>query len=181
MYHSDQDNIDDPMFATIMRNLKRSSIPSLASKVRHTGHPSTGIIDNPTTPQPISCKLLPGINRGSFNAVFKIDFTDRVRWVLKVPANGHPERWDAAASEALISEGFTMRLIRRQTTIPVPEVFAFDSSCENELGCPFILMECIPGKPLHEVWWDQSISHVRRELAFAFHSECLNSFKNVYL
>lgn len=56
-----------------------------------------------------------------------------------------------------------MCLIKRETTIPVPEVFAFDASRENELGCPFILMECVQGKPLHEVWWDQNISHARRE------------------
>jgi len=38
-----------------------------------------------------------------------------------------------------------MRLIRWETTIPVPEVFAFDSSLGSELGCTFILMEKVPG------------------------------------
>ena len=56
-----------------------------------------------------------------------------------------------------------MRLIRRETTIPVPEVFAFDASLENELGCPFILMEHVRGKALHGVWWNQSVSRARRE------------------
>ena len=56
-----------------------------------------------------------------------------------------------------------MRLIRRETTIPVPEVFAFDASLENELGCPFILMEFIHGKSLAEVWFDQEISQAKRE------------------
>ena len=56
-----------------------------------------------------------------------------------------------------------MRLIRRETTIPVPEVFAFDASVENELGCPFVLMEMIHGKSLAEVWFDQEISLAKRE------------------
>ena len=56
-----------------------------------------------------------------------------------------------------------MRLIRRETTSPVPEVFAFDASLENELGCPFILMEMIHGKSLAEVWFDQEISQAKRE------------------
>ena len=56
-----------------------------------------------------------------------------------------------------------MRLIRRETTIPIPEVFAFDASLENELGCPFILMELIYGKSLAEVWFDQEISQAKRE------------------
>ena len=56
-----------------------------------------------------------------------------------------------------------MRLIRRQTKIPVPEVFAFDGSLENELGCPFVLMELIHGKPLHDVWFTQGVSLTKQE------------------
>ena len=56
-----------------------------------------------------------------------------------------------------------MRLIKRETTIPVPEVYAFDASLENELGCPFILMEHLHGKPLHDVWFAQGISLALRE------------------
>ncbi len=51
-----------------------------------------------------------------------------------------------------------MYLIRRETTIPVPEVYAFDTTLENELGCPFILMELKYGKLLQDVWFDQEIS-----------------------
>lgn len=56
-----------------------------------------------------------------------------------------------------------MRLIRRKTTIPVPEVFAFDASLENELRCPFTLMELIHGKPLHDVWFEEGISQAMLE------------------
>lgn len=163
MDFSEQEDLDRPRFATILRNLKRENITSLASQVRYSGHPSTGIIHVPTTPGPARCELLPHIAYGSFNAVFKVQFTNGTRWVLKIPANGHTQCWDAPAAEALTSEAFTMRLIRRETSIPIPEVFAFDASLENELGCPFILMERIEGKPLHEVWWNQSISQAQRE------------------
>lgn len=163
MEYSDQKELDGSRFATVLRNLKRENIPSLASRVRRSGQPSTGIIDNPTTSQPTSCELLPQITCGSFNAVFKIKFTNGTRWVLKVPAIGHHQFWDAPASEALTSEALTMRLIKRETTIPIPQVFAFDASLENELGCPFVLMEHVKGKPLHDVWWNQSVSQARRE------------------
>ena len=163
MDSSDQNAFDKARFATILRNLKRESIPSFASAVRYSGHPSIGTIDIPTTPQPINCRLLSRITCGSFNAVFSILFADGTLWILKVPANGHRQCWDAPASDALTSEVFTMRLIKRQTTIPVPEVFAFDASFENELGCPFILMERIYGKPLPDVWFDMGISRAQRE------------------
>lgn len=163
MDSSEQDAFDRARFATVLRNLKRDSIPSFASAVRYSGHPSTGIIEVPTTPRPIGCRLLSRVTCGSYNAVFKVLFADGTLWVLKVPANGDRRCWNAPASEALKSEAYTMRLIRRETTIPVPEVYAFDASIENELGCPFILMELIHGKPLHDVWFDQSISQAMRE------------------
>ncbi len=163
MASSEQDSFDKARFSTVLHNLKRDNIPSLASGVRYSGHPSTDIIETPTTPRPIGCKLLSHITCGSYNAVFTILFGDGTLWVLKIPANGNSQCWDAPASEALISEAFTMRLIRRETTIPVPEVFAFDASLENELGCPYILMELIHGKPLQDVWFDQGVSQALRE------------------
>lgn len=158
MDSSEQDAFDRTRFATVLRTLKRDSIPSFASAVRYSGHASTGIIDVPTTPQPVGCRLLSRITCGSYNAVFTVLFADGTMWILKVPANGHHQCWNAPASEALKSEAFTMRLIRRETTIPLPEVYAFDTSLENELGCPLILMELIHGKPLFDVWFNQSVS-----------------------
>ena len=163
MDSSDRDDFDRARFATVLQNLKRDSIPSFASAVRYSGHQSTGIIGTPTTPRPINCRLLSRITCGSFNAVFKLLFADGTLWVLKIPASGHHQCWNVPAREALASEAFTMRLIRRETTVPVPEVFAFDASLENELGCPFILMELIHGKPLHEVWFVQGVSQAIRE------------------
>ena len=163
MDSSDQGGFDRARFATVLRNLKRDSIPSFASAVRYSGHHSTGIIDVPATPRPVRCRLLSHTTCGSFNAVFNILFADGTLWVLKIPANGHRQCWDVPAREALTSEAFTMRLIRHETTIPVPEIFVFDASLENELGCPFILMEFIHGKPLHEVWFAQGVSQALRE------------------
>lgn len=163
MDSSDQDAFDKARFATILRNLKRDNIASFASAVRYSGHISTGWKDVPTTPRPVGCRLLSHITCGSYNAVFTVLFADGTLWVLKVPANGHHQCWDAPASKALTSEALTMRLIRRKTTVPVPEVFAFDASLQNELGCPFILMELIHGKPLQEVWFDQGLSQAKRE------------------
>ena len=163
MDSADQEDFDSARFATVLRNLKRDRIPSFASAVRYSGHRSTCIIDVPTTPRPVTCRLLSRTTCGSFNAVFQILFADGTLWVLKVPANGHGQCWDGPAREALTSEALTMRLIRRRTTIPVSEVFAYDATLENELGCPFILMEFIHGKPLNEVWFTQGVSQPKRE------------------
>ncbi|KAL4794567.1 hypothetical protein BDV19DRAFT_364819 [Aspergillus venezuelensis] len=45
-----------------------------------------------------------------------------------------------------------MRLLKRETTIPLPEVL--DSSTpQNPIHCPYILMAFTSGKPLYEIWF----------------------------
>ncbi|KAF2140778.1 uncharacterized protein K452DRAFT_273585, partial [Aplosporella prunicola CBS 121167] len=39
----------------------------------------------------------------------------------------------------------TMEYVRHNTTIPVPKIYAFDSSMDNELGLEWILMEKVQG------------------------------------
>lgn len=95
---------------------------------------------------------------GSFNISWKVVFSDGASWLFKVPAAGTPDRFSDAHAEALRSEACTMRLLRRETSIPVPEVFAFSDSCSNELGHPFILMQYIEGRPLYEFWEDERAS-----------------------
>lgn len=56
------------------------------------------------------------------------------------------------------SEIATLRYLRRQTSIPVPEVIAYNCTVENELGFEWILMEKIPGVSLGEVWGNLNLS-----------------------
>lgn len=46
----------------------------------------------------------------------------------------------------------TLQFLRRETTVPVPEVVAFDDSAENEIGFEWILMECMPGDSAYKRW-----------------------------
>jgi aminoglycoside phosphotransferase (APT) family kinase protein len=46
----------------------------------------------------------------------------------------------------------TLRFLRRETDLPVPEVIAFDDSCENEVGFEWIFMELMPGVSAYKKW-----------------------------
>lgn len=83
-----------------------------------------------------------------------LEFKDGVRWILKVPTNGYPGAFDASSASALGCEALTMRLIKRETTMPIPELYHFDNTLDNTIGCPFILMEYIDGRLFHKVWFD---------------------------
>lgn len=43
------------------------------------------------------------------------------------------------------SEVATIEFARQNTSLPVPQIIAFDSNNENELGFEWILMEMMPG------------------------------------
>lgn len=55
-----------------------------------------------------------------------------------------------------LSETATVELVRSSTSIPVPQIIAFDASSDNELGFEWVLMEQMPGNPLEEVWGSMS-------------------------
>ncbi|KAM3460197.1 hypothetical protein NHJ6243_006131 [Beauveria neobassiana] len=83
------------------------------------------------------------------NVVFKITFSDGIIWIARIchalkQGNENIE----ADRKSMLSEIATLRTLRRRTTIPVPDVFAFEASASNDFGYPYMLMECLEGKPL---------------------------------
>lgn len=78
---------------------------------------------------------------GSFNMLWIIEFADGWKWIIKIAAVANIEKFDQLAAESLKVEVYTMRLLKTNTTIPVPEVYAYDISFDNIINCPFIIME----------------------------------------
>jgi len=152
---------NQPVFEKVLLNLRRDRLASFVSGIRCSGHSSTKILEQNLGS--VACCVLPKLDCGSYNAVLTIVFTDGLEWVLKIPAKGYDQRWTEAAAKSLRSEAQTMNLFRQGTTIPVPKVYAFDSSIDNELECPFILMEKVKGKPVSHGWFDDEMSPAKRK------------------
>ncbi len=89
---------------------------------------------------------------GGFNKVYAIETRDRAtkqkqHYVFRVTLPIDPyykTECDVATTE----------IVRCSTNIPVPEIYAFDSSTMNKLGLEWILMERIMGGPMSESWAD---------------------------
>ncbi|KAK1764834.1 hypothetical protein QBC33DRAFT_546159 [Phialemonium atrogriseum] len=60
------------------------------------------------------------------------------------------------AARALESQATVMRLIARKTSVPVPAVYAFDTSSNNEISAPYICTSFIPGETVSKVWFDET-------------------------
>lgn len=145
---SDDEEDDMAVFDPVLISINLEALPALALAARK---PS---LDSSTTV--IDCKVLSPPLFGSYNILFPLEFTDGIRWVLKVPSTGHRGRFDDIGSRALVAEAWTMRMLKRETNMPLPEVHMFDASIDNELNCPFILMDFIEGVPLSELWYNQT-------------------------
>lgn len=98
---------------------------------------------------------------GAYNRVFIIKFDvgedDGRKYVIRVPSCGTKGRWNEHDAIALRSQARTMMFIKRKTKVPIPEVLAYDTSCENALGHPYILMTFLEGVPVHDLWNDEDM------------------------
>lgn len=90
---------------------------------------------------------------GSFNLVHILQF-DKAKMVIRIPIGGQFGNLTGPAKEALESQVQTINCIRKYTDIPVPEVFHFDTTAQNEIGAPYIAMSYISGKPVSHLWFD---------------------------
>ena len=86
---------------------------------------------------------------GYFNAAYLIELGDGRRSVLKVapPDAVRVLRYERGIMHAEVE---VMRLVRARTTMPVPEIYRFDTS-RRLLDSPYFLMEFVPGIPLDKL------------------------------
>ncbi|KAH7086000.1 kinase-like domain-containing protein [Paraphoma chrysanthemicola] len=94
---------------------------------------------------------VPGISffaQGSFNKLYEIKCSKGV-FIFRITL-------PVAPGVKQSSELATLAFVREHTTIPVPEVIAFESDLTNELGFEWVLMERLDGRPLREKWHDLS-------------------------
>ncbi|PGH15954.1 hypothetical protein AJ79_02121 [Helicocarpus griseus UAMH5409] len=90
---------------------------------------------------------------GSYNLIRIVEFDDQEKYVVRLPATGWGERFTESARLAFESQVVTMYFLREHTKIPVPEVYAFDASRDNEIGAPYIVMSPIPGETVASKWF----------------------------
>lgn len=78
--------------------------------------------------------------RGSYNINWRLEFEDGFSVMIRVPI----PHLVAFPDEKIRAEVAAMKLIRANTTIPVPEIYGWGLTEKNPTGCgPFIIMEYI--------------------------------------
>ena len=70
---------------------------------------------------------------GSFNWAIRLSFVDGVEWVLRSPRDDGAIQSNKTNSLLLASEAATLRYIKANSAIPVPEVFAYRQARQSDL------------------------------------------------
>lgn len=105
------------------------------------------------------------LKEGYFNTAALLRFDDGLACVLKVapPPGYRALRYERDIMRAEVE---SLRLVREQTDVSVPEVYAYDTS-RSLLSSEFFLMECLPGIPFHQLRGDlpaEAVAEIEREM-----------------
>ncbi|RLL94479.1 hypothetical protein CFD26_102709 [Aspergillus turcosus] len=101
---------------------------------------------------PCTCAMNKLPATGSFNWAIFVSFEDGIQWVLRSPKRQSELTSSELDLKLLASEAATLRYLRLKSDIPVPEVYHYSSTYDNDIGIPYILMSKAPGEPLSETW-----------------------------
>jgi hypothetical protein len=96
---------------------------------------------------------------GGFNHIAAMvvkEDTQTTRYIIRVPAIGTASRWQQGDVHNMRCEMALLKHLRQHTNIPVPEVLAFSENLDSIIGAPFCLMKHLPGKPAHNVWFEDN-------------------------
>lgn len=112
--------------------------------------------------EPVKVERMTG---GAYNRVTKLFFDTTIgpcrfpECVLRNPREVPTEDDAANAKKKEIKDQVTvLRLLDRETLIPVPKVLAYDSSSDNAIESSYIVQTCCPGEPLSEIFHELPIN-----------------------
>ena len=91
------------------------------------------------------CAVDPQWNVGGTHLVRIINFQDGSKWIARLRRTPLTDMSEDVQSGLVQREVDCLQLVKERTTIPVPTVFGYKASARNEVGAPFMLMECLSG------------------------------------
>ncbi|KAK8128473.1 hypothetical protein PG984_009581 [Apiospora sp. TS-2023a] len=120
------------------------------------------------------------LHKSAYNAFFTVKWADE-SYVIKVTIPVCPARKTR-------SEVATMRWTKTMTRLPLPDVVQnlYSASANNPVGCEWILMRKVPGRPLFKCWHEIDMSRKRRiveqiaEYPVSVFDQCLDGIASLY-
>ena len=98
--------------------------------------------------------------------MFEIAFEDEIYWIARcqLALNDEFTAGSEDSRRALMKSEFdTMRYVKLHTTIPLPDVYDYNTSSDNSVGCPYIMMEALDGSTLPSGGFRKSVPKKHQE------------------
>lgn len=97
----------------------------------------------------MDCELSDKYSLGHYNLVKRLTFVDGASWIVRLRLPQLPSVFGAReamkAADCMSIEIATMKYIRLNSNIPIPEVFGYDLSADNTVGAPYMFIEYLHG------------------------------------
>ncbi|KAF2139913.1 uncharacterized protein K452DRAFT_231635 [Aplosporella prunicola CBS 121167] len=139
------------------------------------------IINDGYRPGNVDCRVVKRTS-GTFNKVHVVEFNSGKKYVIRVPRFGTKSSWKAEDAVALRSQALTMRFISQKTDLPIPQLIAYDTTHNNEIGHPYIIMTFLEGSRVCDVWDNEEFSpslEMRRLKIIKSLAYTMTSLKNI--
>lgn len=105
---------------------------------------------------------------GFYNLVLELSFTDNIYWIARIPYKAFND--DDRTS--MLSEIATMKIVKKHTKVPIPQVFDFEVSANQAFGYPYILLEYLGGRTLKDL--------LVRSIPLAYHDKVAKQLAEVF-
>ncbi|KAI9700989.1 MAG: hypothetical protein M1820_006634 [Bogoriella megaspora] len=90
---------------------------------------------------------------GNNNRVYILEYSDGLKICVRVPYCGKPDEWFLSDAQSLRSCALTMKYIWENTAIPMPAVIAYDTTMDNAIKAPYLILSYVEGRTADEIWW----------------------------
>lgn len=107
----------------------------------------------------MKCILLSHIGLGHNHMVRVIRFMDDVQWAARLRLPSLKDGTFSDIAKSMECEASTIALVRQNTGVPVPEVYAFESDSNCSVKAPFMLMKCLDGNVAMDLGMEVPAEH----------------------
>ena len=140
-------------FLPVMKAINLDSLSLTALRVRTTSH--LRALNGPSMDF-LTCSISDRPMVGATNAVWVITFSDGIKWIARVPGcalgeDGDPF-FDAFSTQEFLTRVHLTQFLRTKTTIPIPQIFAWEEAVDNPLRVPYTLEAFCEGSLLADLW-----------------------------
>lgn len=155
------DESDTALFKPIMAVINFTKLAATALRLRREKFASKAPTPSTNPGDSLTCDIQRPAEFGSSNLVYTMKFSDGVEWIARVPGNG-VSSFDDVELKMFENRVLTTRLLRLNTSIPIPEIFSFETGTDNAVGVPYTLEDFAKGRKLSDAWIDKDWSSEKK-------------------